>query len=81
LQVDYNLHSNTILYARDEFLGDGRMSDYLRIYTKDEPRRGLIGVRFDLPHKQALKLELGRLRPLNGPWHSAASVQWSAAIP
>jgi hypothetical protein len=81
LQLDYSIHANTILYARGEFLGDGRMSDYLRVYAKDEPRRALLGVRFDLPRKQALKLELGKLRPLTGPWHNAVSVQWSVAIP
>jgi hypothetical protein len=39
------------------------------------------GMRVELPHKNAIKLELGRMQPVAGAWHSSFSLQWSAAIP
>ncbi|MEO6697289.1 MAG: hypothetical protein ABIN45_04740 [Gammaproteobacteria bacterium] len=80
LQAEYTLHPNWTVYARAEDTLNANNDPYLDIFPEFIRRRALAGLRFDLTHNQALKLEWAEIRRQDGRFNEII-LQWSAAFP
>jgi hypothetical protein len=67
-------------YGRLE-LSSGTADDpYLALFPRFVNRQGLLGLRWDLPHQQALKLEAARPR-VDDKWFNSLALEWSFVYP
>lgn len=80
LQAEYTLHPSWILYARGEDTLNAANDPYLDIFPEFVRRRALTGVRFDVTHNQALKLEWAGVTRQHERFNEII-LQWSAAFP
>ena len=80
LQAEYTLHPDWILYARAEDTLNAADDPYLDLFPEFIKRRALAGLRFELTHNQALKLEWADVKRRNDQFNEII-LQWSAAFP
>lgn len=80
LQAEYTLHPDWTLYARAEDTLNAENDPYLDIFPEFIRRRALAGLRFDLTHNQALKLEWAGVTRQHDRFNEII-LQWSAAFP
>lgn len=80
LQAEYTLYPDWTLYARAEDTLNAENDPYLGLFPKFVQRRALAGLRFDLPHNQALKLEWADVTRQHDRFNEII-LQWSAAFP
>lgn len=80
LQAEYALHHNWIVYARAEDTLNAADDPYLDLFPEFVKRRALAGLRFDLTHNQALKLEWAKVTR-HADQFDEIILQWSAAFP
>lgn len=81
LQGEYRFSDKWLAFGRIENTGNGGKAMLtLQEFPEFTRKRAMAGLRFDLPHKQALKVEAGRIRRLDDAF-SQVQLQWSAVFP
>lgn len=81
VQGEYRHDEHWIGFARAEALTAASNDPYIGLFGDASRSRQVLGLRLDLPYRQALKLELGREHRQSGDRLRQASVQWSTVLP
>lgn len=79
-QGEYTLRSDWTLYGRLEGTMGGNGDAYLALFPHYVHNRALLGFRYELTHRQALKVELSSVQTLDHR-REEAGIQWSAVFP
>ena len=80
LQLEYLLGQSWMLYGRAEGSAGARDDAYLARFPLFVQRRELVGLRYELTRRQALKFELSEAH-LFADSYRQATLQWSAGFP
>lgn len=83
LQAEYRVGESgrTTLYGRIESTPDAAKDGYLSLLPEFSPHQGVVGIRYDLTPKQALKLEAGKTTRQDSLEFNSISAQWSMVLP
>lgn len=81
MQAEYRHDPMWTGFARLESLGAHASDPYLTLFGDPSRHRQVLGLRLDLPMRQALKLEVGREQRISGDALRQIAVQWSTVLP
>ena len=79
-QAERQVTDTWTAYGRLELSSGAAGDPYLALFPQFVNRQGLLGLRWDLPHQQALKLEAARPR-VGDKWLNSLAFEWSFVYP
>lgn len=79
-QLEQRWHGDWTLYGRVEGTRGGHGDAYLSRFARFVTQRDLLGLRYELTRRQALKLEISRVH-LQAAEYSQLDLQWAAVFP
>jgi len=80
LQLDYLIQDEWTLFGRLEDTYGEKDDPYLAIMQNFSPQAQVTGIRWDITHNQAIKLEISR-KLLGDNFYSTSILNWSAVFP
>lgn len=83
LQPEYKLDESgrTTVYGRIESTPQAASDKYLELFREFAPHQEVVGLRFEVTPKQAVKVEAEKSRRQDGLELNSISAQWSMALP